>query len=92
MRSTDSTVTPTTQSVVALMLECSLIPPTEPLFTKFHLIAVSSFTLLLNLGVVLFTFFPASFALADAAEEKDGKEESCCCTTSTVNGELGCLW
>lgn len=64
---------PATECILALLLKRAVIPTSEPLLAELHLVSVSFFAFLLDLGVVGITFTTAGTALSNAHEEEGGE-------------------
>jgi hypothetical protein len=68
------------------------VPASESLLAQFHLVAISLFTLLFDLGVVGVAFASALASLTDAGEDNRAEEKGTSCTATTVDSQLGGLW
>ena len=82
---------PTTQCILALMIELFLIPASKSLLTQLHLITVRLFTFLLNLCVVCVALTSALASLTDAREENCEEKKGSGSSAATVDGQLGSL-
>ena len=87
----DVSSTPTSKSILALLLISTIIPASKTLLAELHLVSVCLFTFLLDLGIVCIAFTTAGAALTEAGEEESGDEKSACCAASAVDCEFGTL-
>jgi hypothetical protein len=67
------------------------VPASEPLLAQFHLVAISLFTFLFDLGVIGVAFTSALSSLTDAGEDNCEEEEGSSGTATTVDCQLGSL-
>jgi hypothetical protein len=86
------TSSPAAKRIVALPLIRAVIPASESLLTKFHLVPISFFAFLLDLCIVGIAFKTTGSALPEAHEEEGEDEDSGSSTTPAVNGKLRLLW
>ena len=66
-----------------------VVPASKPLLAQFHLVTISLFTFLFDLGVVCVAFFSALTSLADAGENDRKKKKSAGSAAAAVDGQLG---